>query len=93
MKLGTHFREPARVVMHLNEGFTQIVLERCVNNGMAGDYALMEVPTERIPVHLRAISSRFLLIWTALHPETQDSETVIRVAMDQQFRVEELSGA
>ena len=48
--------------MILREGFTQILLERFVGNGMAGDSAFVEIPTERIPAHLRSLGSRLLFV-------------------------------
>ncbi|MGY2032238.1 hypothetical protein ACW9HR_32525 [Nocardia gipuzkoensis] len=57
MKDGRPFSEPALVAMHLNGGFTKVLLERTGEVGIDRD-----IPTESIPVHLRAIGSRILLV-------------------------------
>jgi hypothetical protein len=53
MHTGTSFREPARVVMHLNGGFTKVALERTLGSGMADGGVYWDIPTGRIPLHLR----------------------------------------
>ncbi|WP_280242199.1 hypothetical protein [Nocardia abscessus] len=44
MKDGRPFSEPALVTMHLNGGFTKVVLERTFGEGIAWD-----IPTEPFP--------------------------------------------
>jgi hypothetical protein len=73
MKAGTMFREPARVVLHLNDGFTKVDLER-----IQGTW---DIPTERIPWGLRAIGSRCLVTYQAWWPEVSDSPEQMRAAM------------
>jgi hypothetical protein len=53
--------EPAKVLFHLNEGFTKIILERTIEVGLAEGSITWEIPTEKIPHHLRKIGSRFLI--------------------------------
>ena len=89
MQPGIRFREPARVVMHLNEGLTKVVLERTLGVGMANGGAYWDIPTDRIPLHLRTIGSRFLVISQAIRPEPHDSIDAIRAAIDD-LVVEEL---
>lgn len=80
MKPGTAFRESARVATHLNGGFTRLLLERFVGNGHVPDPSL-DIPTERIPMHLRAIGSCFVVVWTSARPDDGDSVEAIRAAM------------
>ena len=72
MKPGTAFREPARVVMHLNEGFTRVQLDLG---------AQWDIPTAAIPLRLRAIGSRVRVIMQSVRPEPQDSAEALRAAM------------
>jgi hypothetical protein len=51
----------------------------------------LDIPTDRIPLHLRAIGSRFVLIWQSTHPEPQDSADVIRGAIWGGLTIEESS--
>lgn len=81
MKTGTNFREPARVVMHLSSGFTKVALERTMGSGMADGGIYWDIPTVRIPPHLRAIGSRFVVITQSVRPEPQDSADALRAAM------------
>ncbi len=76
MKDGRPFSEPALVTMHLNGGFTKVVLERTF-----GDAIYRDIPTESIPVHLRAIGSRILLVGRFQAPEANDSAEDIRRAL------------
>jgi hypothetical protein len=83
MKTGIEFHEPVRVVMHLNGGFTRVALE---DHADAGRY--WDLPTDKIPAHLRAIGSRFFVRLMAVQPEPCDSVDAIRLAM-RDFVVEE----
>jgi hypothetical protein len=97
MKLGAEFCETVRVLMHLNGGFTRVLLEdpldlaeRIASGALlaeAGRY--WDLPTEGIPAHLRAIGSRFIVHHTAARPDPSDSADAIRVAV-RDFVVEEL---
>ena len=64
--------EPAKVLFHLNEGFTKIILERTIGVGLADGGIIWEVPTEKIPHHLRKIGSRFLV-----SGDTQDFDAMV----------------
>ena len=55
-------REPARVLMHLNEGYTKVSLERTEGVGLADGGITWDIPTAAIPAHLRAIGSRFVIV-------------------------------
>ena len=90
MKTGARFREPVRVVMHLDAGVTRVALERTGGSGMAGGEVCWDLPTELIPQHLRAIGSRFLVVKQALHPEPHDPPEAIRAAA-RDLAIEELS--
>ncbi|MFE7719066.1 hypothetical protein ACFU44_08475 [Nocardia rhizosphaerihabitans] len=77
MKDGRPFRELAVVAMHLNGGFTKVVLGRA--HGEFG--TAWDIPTETIPVHLRAIGSRMLLVGRFQVPDAGDSGEDIRRAL------------
>ena len=55
------FREPVRVVMHLPEAWTRVLLIRTYRLGLADGGICWDIPTERIPEHLRGIGSVFAL--------------------------------
>ena len=67
-------REPVRVLMHLNGGFTKVILERTIGVGLADFGIEWEIPTASIPLHLRAIGARFLLITPAGRRSDSDDE-------------------
>lgn len=90
MQTGTIFREPARVVMHLNGGFTKVALERTIGSGMANGGIHWDIPTDRIPLHLRAIGIRFLVVTQSIRPEPHDSAVAIRSAVND-LTIEELT--
>ena len=50
-------RSPGRVEMHLPGGYTRLLIE-------AGGLIPYEVPTERIPPHLRNLGTRVHLVFT-----------------------------
>jgi hypothetical protein len=89
MKSGTSWREPARVVMHLNGGFTKVILERTLGVGLANGGIDVDIPTDCIPFHLRAIGSRFLVTTQSMQPDPLDSADIIRAAM-YDYSIEEL---
>jgi hypothetical protein len=91
MQIGTSFREPARVVMHLNGGFTKVVLERTMGSGMADGGICWDIPTDRIPLHLRAIGSRFLVVTHVIRPDADDTVDALRAAVHE-LAIEELPG-
>lgn len=70
----TRIEEPVKVLFHLNEGYTKVLLER-----FSGHLDDLDVPTEKIPSHLRTIGARFILIIEDSHSETRirDSEIII----------------
>lgn len=56
------FEEPVKILFHLNEGFTKVILERTIGVGMADGGIEWDIPTEKIPRNLRKIGSRFILV-------------------------------
>lgn len=46
-------REPVRVTMHLNGGYTRVVLERTLGLGLADGGIEWDIPTDKIPLHLK----------------------------------------
>jgi hypothetical protein len=60
--------------MHPNGGYTKVLLEDVATT--------WDIPTLEIPVQLRSIGSRFLLVTTLLEPEPGDSDDEIRAACD-----------
>lgn len=69
------YREPVRVEFHL------VAFERVPG-------AWRDVPTATIPLHLRRLGSRFLLVFFGITPEEQDTAEEIRAAITE--RIEEL---
>ena len=59
-------REKVRVIMHLPEGHTKVLVERTLGVGMADGGIYWDIPTTVIPPHLRQMGSRFLLETTGL---------------------------
>lgn len=53
-------KEPVQVQFHLNGGYTKLLLERYKNNGQA--FPAIDIPTNKIPAHLRKIGSHFEII-------------------------------
>ena len=84
MKVYPPFRHSVRVEMHLQGGFTRVVLFDLSDGGHRWD-----IPTDKIPLHLRRIGSEFLVVMPSFAPEASDSVDDIR-AMCQQVQVEEL---
>lgn len=58
------FEEPVRVLFHLNENFTKVICERTIYVGLADSGITLDIPTDKIPVHLRKIGSCFNLMIT-----------------------------
>lgn len=86
----TPFREPVRLLFHLN-GVSRVVFERLEGNGMAGGGG-WEIPTEIIPAGLRAIGIRFLVEGQFVWPEAGDTATELREAV-RAMRVVSLEGS
>jgi hypothetical protein len=77
-------REPVRVEFHQSGGSTRVGYER-----VPGQW--IDIPTDAIPRHLRALGSRFILVFQGITPERQDTAEELRVAS--QVAVEELGEA
>lgn len=71
-------REPAKLLMHLNGGYSKVILERTVGLGLADGGIEWEIPTDVLPSHLRAIGSRFVVVRESIVPEDDDSVDEIR---------------
>jgi len=82
-------REPVRVLMHLNGGYTKVFLERTEGCGMANGGIEWDIPTRVIPLHLRPIGSRFLVLTNSVWPESTDTVEELR-AVVAAITVEEL---
>jgi hypothetical protein len=84
MKWRDETRVPVKVIRHLNGGFTQLLV-------LAGSQPFMtDVETERIPVPLRKICSRFFLVRRACVPEEHDTAESIRAALKESDTIEPL---
>ena len=83
-------REPARILFHLNEGFTRILFERTEGLGIANGGAEWDIPTSLIPPNLRRIGSRFMIDSASIWPEPGDTAEELRAAI-YEIRIEELT--
>jgi hypothetical protein len=81
------FNHPAVVEMHLPGGFTRVRLF-ALGNGEGW----WEVPTERIPPHLRALGSRILVTTPRFSVEPEDLPSDIRYLVHDVL-VEDLNAA
>jgi hypothetical protein len=75
----TPFREPARLLFHLN-GISRIVLERFEGMGIA-DGGLWDISTELIPLGLRTIGARFYVVGQHVWPDARDTGESLREAV------------
>lgn len=75
--------------MHLNSGITKVSLLRTEGQGLAGGGVTWDIPTEAIPVHLRSIGSRMIVVVPRFTPEASDSPAHIR-EMCRQIQIEEI---
>ena len=80
-------RFPVRILFHLNEGYTRVLMERLIDGQPVSLYDI-DIPTEIIPLRLRHLGSRFVLVWPPFSVESTDSADEIRAAM--KYRVEEM---
>jgi hypothetical protein len=74
----TPFREPARLLFYMSEGYTRVTLERFEGLGMANGGCDWDIPTAAIPGHLRRIGSRFVLVGHFVRPEDRDGPDEMR---------------
>jgi hypothetical protein len=81
-------REPVCLLMHLNEGYTKVLLERTEGSGMADGGIVWDIPTHAIPLHLRRIGARFVVVTESIWPEEKDTAEELRSAIH--VTVEEL---
>jgi hypothetical protein len=75
------FRESVRIEFHHSEGLTRVVYDRIPFSGV-------DIPTDIIPVHLRRIGSRFVIVGNSITTEEADGIDEIRAAIS--VRIEEL---
>lgn len=90
MKTSSPFREPVRVLMHLNGGYTRVSVVRSEGQGLANGAGVWDIPTAAIPSHLRPIGSQFLAVVQRFAPEDHDSPEDIR-RMIEQLEIHELT--
>jgi hypothetical protein len=81
MKTELPIRQEAKVEMHLNGGFTRVSIN--FNRHQ------WDIPTDKIPPHLRRIGSKFIVVMPIIRPELSDSADAIREALVQ-LEIEEL---
>lgn len=67
--------------MHLNEGYTKLLVERTEGLGLADGGATWDIPTRIIPSHLRPLGCRFVVVTEALWPERGDTASELRDAI------------
>ena len=91
MRVRSPFREPVRVLMHLNGGYTRVSVVRTEGLGMADGGVTWDIPTGAIPPHLRAIGAQFLASMPRFMPEDHDSPDDIR-RMIRRLEIHELTG-
>jgi hypothetical protein len=84
MRIST-YENWARVICHLNGGFLRV--EITDSSGDRINMPNFEIPTKNIPQHLLAIGSRFLLRWSAIWPEHDDTVEEYRIAIADSFEV------
>ena len=61
MKTENKYEGIAVVEMHLNDGFTKVLLETTRNISLADGGICIDIPTNKIPYNFRHINSRFHL--------------------------------
>ena len=59
-------REKVRVIMHLPETYTKVLVERTPGVGLADGGTYWDIPTKVIPPHLRQMGPRFIVEATGL---------------------------
>ena len=91
MKHRDEMRHPVRVLFHLNEGYTCVLMERLVGDKYVALHDL-DIPTKVIPPHLRPLGSRFMLVWSPFSVKVTDSIEDIRNHV-MNLRAEELPPA
>jgi hypothetical protein len=69
------------VTMNLPGDYTRVLVDRSRGVGMADGGIYWEIPTGRIPVHLRLVGSRFRITKKVIEAEPGDSPEVIRQAI------------
>jgi hypothetical protein len=81
-------RERVRVLFHLN-GYTKVMLEATEGIGLADGGIIWDIPTDRIPHHLKHIGSRFMIRHTPLSPNEENNLEAVRDVKNR-FEIEEV---
>ena len=82
-------REPVRVLMHLDGGYTKVALERTQGVGLANGGIDWDIPTHNIPAHLRSEGARFIIVTESIWPD--DSDTAEELAATQRQAIEDIT--
>ena len=70
------FREPARVLSHLDSGMTKVSLLRREGHGLAGGEVYCDLVTSSIPHHLRQLNTRLVItVWTDTTQHVSDFDS------------------
>jgi hypothetical protein len=75
-----HLQLSVRVTMHLNEGYTRVLVECTEGKGLADGGIAWDIPTASIAYHLRHLGSRFLVVTDSVWVEEQDTIEELREA-------------
>src|SRR5437867_2680605 len=86
------FHMAAKVIAHLDGGYTRVRL--LIPGGDFGglDYPFWEIPTDCFALELRALGSRVMIHHAAMRPDENDTVDAIR-ARSHDFVIEPLSAA
>ncbi|WP_125569859.1 hypothetical protein [Nocardioides baekrokdamisoli] len=84
------YREIATVLMHLPGSMTKVELERFRGVGIAGGEVTWDLETETIPVHLRAIGSRFVVVGRFIRQSEDHSAEDLHALMRMRPEIVEL---
>lgn len=77
--------------MHINGGFTRVSYIRTESQDGGVNHHI-DIPTQKIPQHLRRVGSKFLVVLPGIIPEEQDSASEMRLAIGR-LTVHELTGS
>jgi hypothetical protein len=84
-------REKVRIIMHLPEGYTKVLVEWTLGVGMTDGGIYWDIPTSVIPPHLRRIGSRFIVEATSLSGQREaEKMTAEEMQSAQHVSVEEI---
>jgi hypothetical protein len=72
--------QTVRVLMPLDSGYTKVMVESTQGVGLADGGITWDIPTRKIPFHLRRIGSRFVVRTEAIWPHPNDGAEELRDA-------------